>query len=513
MDPDVAALVGGHTHCAVDMEDALPVSQPITIQPPAMGTDKKSVKTRDPRGRNWCFTDYDVSSSLGSFLPTNVRDKVRYIIRQRERCPNSGREHYQGWLQLSEHQSMAWLKKNISVTAHFESCRGSEAANDKYCSKLKSQIGQPESFGSYKKQGSCATNEELAQLVMDGKSMVDLCTTAPSLMLMHCKKVLDFRLMMNPPKTRKFMKIFFLYGEPGSNKSPYADALYPRAYTMHDHYAGWADGYDGEETIIIDEFTGLYPLPLLLQLCDSNKLRLPVKGGFVACCATTVVFIGYTLHPMLYYNGDPAWVKRMNKYGYIVRMKADKTNWRQVEEVDYDARMWPPAAPEGQNFLSSAGAGEVTSPPGAVVLPKEVRGTGHLQESRHLNSMRDDSKTTMVGDSHLGSFSVNLNPHVWGEPATMDDVRRQATLDNLLAMDSKMPLAPPPLVRQVRMGRRNAEVTVGDVFAAAKIILPADLEPNSATISCSDDDEDESTGVYGPGDHSEAEDECDTQDL
>lgn len=445
------------------------------------GSEKKARVAKAPRSRNWCFTDFGDVLPLDRFVPVHVRDYVRYIKRQRERCPDSGREHYQGWCQLTEHQTLAWMKKNISATAHWEACKGSEAANDAYCSKLKSQIGEPESMGSYKTQGSgCCSMEELAELVLDGRPLVEIGRLAPAMMLGHTQKVLQYRNLMNPPKPRKFTKILCLYGEPGSDKGGYARRLYPNAFIMHDNYHGWMDGYDGEAEIIINEFTCLFPLPEFLQLCDCDPIRLPIKGSYTTICATTVVLIGYKLHPMLYYGSDPAWIKRMNKYGTIIAMKANKTGWREVEELDYDVSMEPRAlgaAAEVTNFLSRG--------PDPAVLPKEVRGPGNNQ-------------TCGQEYVHRSPQDVDLN---------IDSKRRRQAADDL-----KLPMSPPPLVRQSRytgmtmgelassapvpipkVGRRV--FTVGDVLAQyAKMPvfeeekLDTDDDENGATISCSEEE-------------------------
>lgn len=43
----------------------------------------------------------------------------------------------------------------------------------------------------------------------------------------------------------------------------------------------WFDGYDGEESILFDDFVGGPPVTLMLQILDIYPLRVEVKGGTV----------------------------------------------------------------------------------------------------------------------------------------------------------------------------------------------------------------------------------------
>jgi hypothetical protein len=59
----------------------------------------------------------------------------------------------------------------------------------------------------------------------------------------------------------------------------------------------WWDGYDGEKSILIDEYDNQIPITRLLNLLDGYHLRLPVKGGFTYA-AWTKVIITTNLNPL-----------------------------------------------------------------------------------------------------------------------------------------------------------------------------------------------------------------------
>jgi hypothetical protein len=66
----------------------------------------------------------------------------------------------------------------------------------------------------------------------------------------------------------------------------------------------WFDGYEGQRIVIIDDFRGEYPLPLLLQLLDRYPMQVPVKGGFSQWCPRKV-YITSNIRPWLWYTDSP----------------------------------------------------------------------------------------------------------------------------------------------------------------------------------------------------------------
>lgn len=83
------------------------------------------------------------------------------------------------------------------------------------------------------------------------------------------------------------------WGDSGTGKSRKAVEENPGAYIMtkpNGNNTVWFDGYEGQETIIFDEFYGWVQYDLLLRILDRYPLRLQVKGGFVECSATKFIF-------------------------------------------------------------------------------------------------------------------------------------------------------------------------------------------------------------------------------
>lgn len=52
--------------------------------------------------------------------------------------------------------------------------------------------------------------------------------------------------------------------------------------------AQWFDGYEGQEAVLFDDYSGEMPWTLLLRLLDRYPLRVPTKGGSVTWAAKRI---------------------------------------------------------------------------------------------------------------------------------------------------------------------------------------------------------------------------------
>lgn len=93
--------------------------------------------------RNWCFTIF------GDWDHEALRDDtvVRAAV-QKEKAPDTGREHYQGFVSLSSAVRMAAVKKLLKCeSAHVEKAKGSPQQAWDYCVKEDSRVDGPWIFG------------------------------------------------------------------------------------------------------------------------------------------------------------------------------------------------------------------------------------------------------------------------------------------------------------------------------------------------------------------------------
>lgn len=98
------------------------------------------------------------------------------------------------------------------------------------------------------------------------------------------------------------MEIFIIVGPSGTGKSRYARTTYPDAFWKQS--GPWWDGYDGEETVVIDEMYGhCFPYTELLKLMDRYPYSVPVKGGTIEFISRRLVFTS-NQHPRDWYSSE-----------------------------------------------------------------------------------------------------------------------------------------------------------------------------------------------------------------
>jgi hypothetical protein len=108
------------------------------------------------------------------------------------------------------------------------------------------------------------------------------------------------------------------HGPPGTGKTRKA-LEENKEYYLLDNSGGpvWFDGYEGEETLVIDDFYGWIKYNFILRLLDGHPCRLPIKGGFTYAGWTTVI-ITSNVHPDSWYKCDTqAMHRRITSIDYI----------------------------------------------------------------------------------------------------------------------------------------------------------------------------------------------------
>jgi len=121
------------------------------------------------------------------------------------------------------------------------------------------------------------------------------------------------------------MDLIVVVGPSGTGKSRYARTTYPGAFWKVK--GPWWDGYDGEETVVIDEMYGhCFPFTELLQLLDRYPYKVPVKGGTMEFVSKRIVMTS-NQHPRDWYAAERThqgpWeenplCRRIREYGTLI---------------------------------------------------------------------------------------------------------------------------------------------------------------------------------------------------
>jgi len=139
----------------------------------------------------------------------------------------------------------------------------------------------------------------IAPVPGNDRLLIDTPSLFP-LFLRYHSAISKVRLLLAQPNPEPPF-ICVLLGESGAGKSRFVKE-YCAPYYRFSSSEGWFDGYDGEDTLYIDDMDGSsMKFRLLLQILDSNCPRTKVKGGFVQLYIREV-YITTNVHPINWYD-------------------------------------------------------------------------------------------------------------------------------------------------------------------------------------------------------------------
>ena len=129
-----------------------------------------------------------------TFLKQHVEAKrIAYGIGQIERCPTTGRLHFQFYIQAHRTQALSWVRKYIADRAHWEQARGNVQQCIDYCSKDDTRVAGPWTAGMPKRQGQTAGLEAATELVCSGVALADVAKRMPLVWVRHGKGLVHLR--------------------------------------------------------------------------------------------------------------------------------------------------------------------------------------------------------------------------------------------------------------------------------------------------------------------------------
>lgn len=254
-------------------------------------------------------------------------ENIRYIVGQEELTPETKRWHLQIYVQFTKRcQSLKKAKEWCCTTSNVDIAFGSDQHNENYCSKdealIEKLIEEAETtmlknkFRDWRKKGlripgtkvfrwgtradikaktSTRVDLEAVQKALEaGGQMYQVAKeNFPTWIKYHrafdkYKSMCDKR---NSPHFRE-VSIEVIWGDAGAGKS--RRAMEKALKKARDDYAGdyyrpvintqgkmWFDGYEGEKTIILDDFYGQCRFSWMLKLLDGQRMQVEVKGGMV----------------------------------------------------------------------------------------------------------------------------------------------------------------------------------------------------------------------------------------
>jgi len=254
-------------------------------------------QVKAPRAKNWCFTAFiDRMDEADPKTPDWDPANMKYMVYQKEQCPETRRFHWQGYVQFKQQLRLSAAQGMLGLgRVHMEVARNPKKAID-YCKKLDTRAAGPFEMGEHEQgQGRRSDLERVIDLVKQGVSRKRLAEECPQQFIKYHKGIDAMRLAIQepPPIDRK---VALLVGDTGVGKTRYVMDNFPGAYNVFDLKTPWFDGYDGQEVALLDECgEGMMHYNVLKCITDRYPYRVPVKGGSAAWMASIVFLTSNTI--------------------------------------------------------------------------------------------------------------------------------------------------------------------------------------------------------------------------
>lgn len=231
--------------------------------------------------RKWCFTAFLLPND-GEKGVMWREESMNHLIYQREKCPDTGREHYQGYVSFKKTVTVGQVQTALSMgKIHVEVCRDPKTAI-LYCQKQDTRIAGPWEAGQEVSQGKRSDLQDVYALVEQGASMKEIAIAHPTAVMKYHRGIGAIRHMIAPRKTLLNRKVVLLLGASGVGKTRWAEGYWmEEVYCCADISVPWFDGYDGQKIGLLDDYgVGGMPVSKLKHYLDIYDRSVPVKGDF-----------------------------------------------------------------------------------------------------------------------------------------------------------------------------------------------------------------------------------------
>lgn len=236
------------------------------------------------QSRGWCFT-------LNNFSDEEEKNfkkvTARYICIGKE-IGKCGTPHLQGFVYFDVKKRLSTLKK-LSERAHWEPSRGTPQQAAAYCQK----DGNFWEEGEKPVMGARSDLAAVAEQVRNGASLQEVASENPEMFVRYTKGLTALKMTLMKDRTEKPV-VSWLWGGTGVGKTKRATEINPSFY-MKDGTQWW-DGYEQQNTIIVDDFDGKWPFRDLLRFLDGYPYQGQYKGGYVKINSPNIV-ITCEYHP------------------------------------------------------------------------------------------------------------------------------------------------------------------------------------------------------------------------
>ena len=244
------------------------------------------------RARAWVFTHNTAVFADGSFLRPELWPSCKLCVYQLEVGETTGLHHLQGYVEFVNARTLSSVKAlpGMGDAVHLEVRRGTGLEALAYCMKDDTRVAGPWFYPSHEEcLALCAQQGKRNDLLVikrkidDGVSNRDLWQdeeTFEPMMKFH--KAFAVYKMVSTVSRGWQPVIVSIIGPTDCGKTRWCHENFPGLFVQSP--GDWWDGYDGHETVLIDEMHGgRFKFSTLLQLLDRYPMNVPVKVSVVGC--------------------------------------------------------------------------------------------------------------------------------------------------------------------------------------------------------------------------------------
>lgn len=222
--------------------------------------------------KSWAYT-------LNNYNDEDIAQLKALECNRHRSCKETGENgtpHLQGTITFTKSTRLSALKK-LNSKVHWEPVKVLEASLN-YCTKGEIIIDTNNAEQGRRSDLAIAIDH------LNSGGMLAVAENTPETFV-KCHKGLN--ALLNTLAKKKYIEqapeVYIIWGPSGSGKSKKVREMDPDVYNVPEPINGtiWFDGYEGESSILLDDFYGWIKFHTLLQWTDRYKLQVPVKGGFV----------------------------------------------------------------------------------------------------------------------------------------------------------------------------------------------------------------------------------------
>lgn len=263
-------------------------------------TNSKAAGTRS-LAKHWVFTAWD-EPQHDSKLPL----WATYLVYGQEICPDTGRGHWQGYVELSDKRRVGPIRALFATICVNRIWLGMRLGTPEQARDYAIKDGVSTEYGvlstAASHQGERTDLQRIIEAIEDGSMSSVIQGCREGVIKNHQQlKTADRLLAFCEPKRDFQPTVIVHYGPSGTGKTRLARQLYPDAYVAPACAPRWWPGYDAHETVLLDEFRGSFTsFHDLLAIFGRLPYQIEYKGGHRQLLARTFI-VTTPFHPANWY--------------------------------------------------------------------------------------------------------------------------------------------------------------------------------------------------------------------